>query len=245
MQMKGACARWGAPLPLLGPDRAAPDLSGAVRHVVNAVLPLRRTQQSSLVCGPPGIRFYAGAPLVASNGHRVGALCVSSPLAPCCLGCGPARARACPVPACPAAASPWPACALMWQVRSRPAAPPIRQGASGHHVQPVGADRAPAGGQLGTPVSEEVRRPCSLGACLIPDYVTAAMIQASLWARRHSRTLLRAMSCYTEPCMFVDVSAPRWSILHINEAVIEQTGLLRWLSRASASQHASSPGLQK
>ena len=51
---------------------------------------------------------------------------------------------------------------------------------------------------------------------------------------RHSRTLLRAMSCYTEPCMFVDVSAPRWSILHINEAVTEQTGRLLWLQPVRA-----------
>ena len=42
--------------------------------------------------------------------------------------------------------------------------------------------------------------------------------------RRHSRKLLRAMSCYTQPCMFVDVATPRWSIIHINEAVTEQIG---------------------
>ena len=26
--------------------------------------------------------------------------------------------------------------------------------------------------------------------------------------------------------MFVDVSTPQWSVMHINEAVIEQTGLM-------------------
>lgn len=29
-----------------------------------------------MVCTEPGVRFFAGAPLVASNGARIGALCV-------------------------------------------------------------------------------------------------------------------------------------------------------------------------
>ncbi len=41
---------------------------------------------------------------------------------------------------------------------------------------------------------------------------------------RHSLKLLRAMSCYSEPYMFVDVASPRWAILHINDAVTEKTG---------------------
>ena len=32
------------------------------------------------------------------------------------------------------------------------------------------------------------------------------------------------MSCYTEPFMFVDVAAPGWSIMHISDALTEQTG---------------------
>ena len=34
-----------------------------------------RVWDSKLVTEEPNIRFYAGAPLVASTGHRIGALC--------------------------------------------------------------------------------------------------------------------------------------------------------------------------
>ena len=35
-----------------------------------------RFRKNNLVTGPPYIRFYAGAPLISSNGLRLGSLCI-------------------------------------------------------------------------------------------------------------------------------------------------------------------------
>lgn len=49
-----------------------------VRHIEDAkVHP--ETRQNSLVCGQPGIRFYAGALLETPEGHRIGTLCAFGP----------------------------------------------------------------------------------------------------------------------------------------------------------------------
>lgn len=42
-------------------------------------LPSRRFRDNLVVQGEPRIRNFAGAPLVASNGHRLGTLCFLGP----------------------------------------------------------------------------------------------------------------------------------------------------------------------
>jgi hypothetical protein len=60
---------------------------------------------------------------------------------------------------------------------------------------------------------------------------------ASQYQRRHSLTLLRAIDCYERPFLFVDVTPPRWRIMHLNEAATEHTGELasqNWVAICNA-----------
>ncbi len=65
--------------------REAPDIADAVRNAVVAsdellIVPDIAVDQrflgSSLLAGRPDLRFFAGVPLVTSDGHRIGGLCV-------------------------------------------------------------------------------------------------------------------------------------------------------------------------
>ncbi len=49
-----------------------------VRHIEDASQH-PEAKKNSLVCGQPGIRFYAGAPLCTPEGHRIGTLCAFGP----------------------------------------------------------------------------------------------------------------------------------------------------------------------
>jgi GAF domain-containing protein len=52
----------------------------SVHHMNIDVLPvLYRFRDNVVVQGEPRIRFFVGAPLVASNGHRLGTLCYLGP----------------------------------------------------------------------------------------------------------------------------------------------------------------------
>ena len=54
---------------------------------------LTRYRESPFVTGPPHLRFYAGAPLVASNGYRLGSMCEAVHMLQACPSASSSRGR--------------------------------------------------------------------------------------------------------------------------------------------------------
>ena len=90
----------------------------------------------------------------------------------------------------------------------------------------IGSLRAPKGAHGMHAWPTQPAPPCHAtgGARALNERLPAPLMPCWDAACRHSHKLLRAMTCYTEPFMFVDVAAPGWRIMHVNEALTEQTG---------------------
>ncbi|CAK0783773.1 hypothetical protein CVIRNUC_006973 [Coccomyxa viridis] len=116
-----------------------------------------RTSTTAVVAEAPHMRFYAAAPLIASNGHVLGTLC-------------------------------------LWDTKPR---------AFDSNSAAILANFA-----------ELVVRELEMSAVMKLQLNMANMLK-------------RAMDCYQQSYLFVDVSAPGWQILHVNQAFTKCTGLSR------------------
>ena len=68
----------GTDLPETGRDESfcAHAIAGSDPFIIRDATADPRTSDNSLVTGPPGIRFYAGVPLITDDGFAIGTLCV-------------------------------------------------------------------------------------------------------------------------------------------------------------------------
>ncbi|KAK9827969.1 hypothetical protein WJX81_002964 [Elliptochloris bilobata] len=103
------------------------------------------------------------------------------------------------------------------------------------------------GHRLGTLCfADAAPRKFDAGRCSILNNMAELVVREleRVWALRHTRLaaaqmqqvgqgLLRAMDCFQEAIMMVDVREPGWRIMHLNQAAIQQTGVTREVGLAS------------
>ncbi|GFR53121.1 hypothetical protein Agub_g15837 [Astrephomene gubernaculifera] len=131
--------------------------------VVENALEDIRFRSNPLVLGPPHIRFYAGCPLVAANGLRLGSLCI---------------------------------------IDSRP-----RPGFDAESCNMLA--------NMAEMVVREVEK----------DVALEAHRRQSERLTRENVQLIRALDCFSEGIMLLNMSLPSWPILFANEAWERATGL--------------------
>jgi hypothetical protein len=69
--------------------------------------------------------------------------------------------------------------------------------------------------------SERVAMLCNFSELVARELEASAVLQ---WKQTVSRTLKRAMDCYHQAYLFVDVSVEGWQVMHANQAFCDRTG---------------------
>ncbi|KAK9918541.1 hypothetical protein WJX75_004858 [Coccomyxa subellipsoidea] len=72
--------------------------------------------------------------------------------------------------------------------------------------------------------SERVAMLCNFSELVARELEASAVLQ---WKQTVSRTLKRAMDCYHQAYLFVDVSVEGWQVMHANQAFCDRTGMRR------------------